>query len=281
MNVKVTVIERIQNEKLDMIKFELDGVSLEFANAFRRVVLSEVPVMAIDEVIFLENDSPLFDEMIAHRLGLIPLTTDLKTYNLPHECTCGGVGCTLCQVELTCSVKADLDGHIVRSGDLQSTDPAVKPVNDDIIIAKLQKNSSMVFEAFARLGEGRDHAKWQPGQIGFGYTPDVKIDSTKCAKCPDQCIAARRCPEELIEFSGNKAKLIKDYWHTCSLCEECLRNCPQEAIAVGSKPNSYIFTIESSGAITIKEIITRAMVVFQEKIDEFLGHLENKELFPL
>jgi DNA-directed RNA polymerase subunit D len=264
-----------------MIKFEIEGVSLEFANAFRRVILSEVPTMAVDEVIFLENDSPLFDEVIAHRLGLIPLTTDLKSYNLPHECTCGGVGCTLCQVELTCSVKADLDGHIVRSGDLQSTDPAVKPVSDDIIIAKLQKNSSLVFEAFARLGEGRDHAKYQPAQIGFGYTPDVKINNTLCAKCPDQCIASKRCPEEIIEFSGGKAKLVKDYWHSCTICEGCSRNCPMEAITVDSKPNSYIFTIESTGSITIKEIIDRAMIVFQEKVTEFQEHLKNKELFPL
>ena len=71
MSVKVTVFEKVQNEKLDMIKFVLDGVSLEFANAFRRVILSEVPTMAVDEVIFLENDSPLFDELIAHRLGLL------------------------------------------------------------------------------------------------------------------------------------------------------------------------------------------------------------------
>ncbi|MBN2155721.1 MAG: DNA-directed RNA polymerase subunit D [Candidatus Lokiarchaeota archaeon] len=279
--VKVTVFERVQNDKIDMVRFVLDGVSLEFANAFRRVVLSEVPTMAIDEVIFLENDSPLFDEIIAHRLGLIPLTTDLKNYNLRHECSCGGVGCTLCQVELTCSIKADLDGHIVRSGDLQSTDPAVKPVNDDIIIAKLQKNSSLVFEAFARLGEGRDHAKWQPAQIGFGYTPNVSIDSSKCPDCIDQCIAARRCPEEIIDFSNKKAKMVKDYWQECTICEECARNCPMEAVSIEAKPDSYIFTIESTGAISIKEIIDRAMIVFQEKVKEFQEHLKNKELFPL
>jgi DNA-directed RNA polymerase subunit D len=278
--VKVNVFERIQNDKLDSIKFEIEGVSLEFANAFRRLVLSEVPTMAIDEVIFLENDSPLFDEIIAHRLGLIPLTTDLKNYNLPHECSCGGVGCTLCQVELTCSVKADLDGHIVTSGDLQTTDPAVKPVNDKVVLAKLQKNSSLVFEAFARLGEGRDHAKFQPAQIGFGNTPDVNIDASKCPACPNQCIAAKRCPEEIIEFSG-KAKLVKDYWQSCTVCEACQRACPMDAIEVGDKPNSYVFTIETTGAITIKEVIERAMIVFQEKVDEFLEHLENKELFPL
>ena len=75
--------------------------------------------------------------------------------------------------------------------------------------------------------------------------------------------------------------LVKDYWQSCTICEACSRNCPQEAITVNSKPDSYIFTIESSGSITIKEIIDRAMIVFQEKIDEFLEHLKNKELFPL
>ena len=64
-------------------------------------MLTEIPVMAIDEVIILKNDSPLYDEIIAHRLGLIPLKTDLESYKLPEECECEGYGCSLCQVSLT------------------------------------------------------------------------------------------------------------------------------------------------------------------------------------
>jgi len=86
------------------LSFVVEGISIEMANAIRRIIQSEIPVMGIDEVIILKNDSPLYDEIISHRLGLIPLTTDLDTYKLPRDCTCGGYGCPLCQVSLTCEV---------------------------------------------------------------------------------------------------------------------------------------------------------------------------------
>jgi DNA-directed RNA polymerase subunit D len=265
-----------------MIRFVLDDVQLELANAFRRIILSEVPCMAIDEVIFLENDTPLFDEIIAHRLGLIPLTTDIKNYNLPENCSCGGVGCSLCQVELTCSVKTELDGTVVTSKDLVSTDPMVKPVTDHIVIAKLQKNSSLEFEAYARLGIGKDHAKWQSvSTVGFGYYPDLKIDSKLCASCSDPCVASRRCPEILIDFTTGKAELIKDYWHKCTLCKACEKTCPKQAVKVGSIPNKYIFVVEGTGALPIKTILEKACEIMVEKCEEFQSNLKNPELFPI
>lgn len=278
--MKIEIIERVQNENIDIIKFVVDGIPLELANGLRRIILSEVPCMAIDEVIFLENGSPLFDEYIAHRLGLMPLTTDLKNYNLPHKCVCGGVGCTLCQAELTCSVKADLDSTEVKSNELQTTDNKIKPVNGNILITKLQKNSSLMFEAFARLGIGATHAKWQcVSTVGFGYYPDITIDSSKCKKCVDKCISARRCPEKVIEFSGDKAKMIKNYWHTCTLCDSCAKYCPEKAFDLSWQEDKYIFTLEGTGALQLKEILIKATEIFIEKVEEFEGNLSNPELF--
>ena len=71
-------------------KFTLSGVSTSFANMFRRAMMSEVPTLAIENVRIYDNTSVLFDEMLAHRLGLIPLRTDLEQYRLRSECTCGG-----------------------------------------------------------------------------------------------------------------------------------------------------------------------------------------------
>ncbi|GAH30229.1 unnamed protein product [marine sediment metagenome] len=97
--------------KLDVLKksehkivFVIEGISIEMINSIRRIILTEIPVMAIDEIIILKNDSPLYDEIISHRLGLIPLKTDLDAYKLPHECDCLGYGCPLCQVSLTCEI---------------------------------------------------------------------------------------------------------------------------------------------------------------------------------
>ncbi|MHA1819234.1 MAG: DNA-directed RNA polymerase subunit D [Promethearchaeota archaeon] len=279
--MKIEVFDRIKNENIDMVKFILENVSLELANGLRRTVLSDVPTMAIDEVIFLENDSPLYDEFIAHRLGLIPLTTDLKNYNMPDECPCGGAGCSLCQVELTCQVHADLDGTLVTTADIQSEDEKIKPVNDKIILAKLQKNSSLVFEAIAKLGRGSDHAKFQPvSTIGFGYFPDVQLDNSKCTNCSDPCIASRRCPQRLIDFSSGRAELIDDYWKECSICESCQKYCPEKAFKVGYVPNKYIFTVEGTGALPIKEILLKATDILIEKIEEFESNVNDKELFP-
>ena len=286
-----------------MIKFVLDGVPLELANGLRRTVLSEVPCMAIDEVIFLENGSPLFDEVIAHRLGLIPLTTDLDHYNMKDECRCNGTGCALCQTELTCTITADLDGTVVTSGSLSSTDPAVVPVSDKIIIAKLQKNSSIEFEAIARLGRGAEHAKWQPvSVIGFGYYPKVEVDSSKCKGCPEACIVAKHCPVQVIEFipddkadsattEGDSrelkigaipghAELKKDYALSCSICQSCEKNCPNGAFKVDFEKNKYIFTVEGTGALPIKTILTKALEIFLSKVEEFESNLKDKTLFP-
>ncbi|MHA1339414.1 MAG: DNA-directed RNA polymerase subunit D [Promethearchaeota archaeon] len=281
--MEIEIFEKIQNENIDMVRFVLDGAPLEIANSLRRIVLSEVPCMAIDEVIILDNDSPLYDEIIAHRLGLIPLRTDLDNYNMPDECQCGGMGCTLCQSELTCSIKADLEGVLVTTKDLIPADPKIVPVKDDIVIVKLQKNSTLEFEAYAKLGRGRDHAKWQPvSAIGFGYYPKVDINSSMCNDCPDQCIAAKRCPEKVIKFDPNnkRADMVEDYWKECTICESCKKYCPQKAINVDYIPNKYVFVIEGTGALPIKTILEKAIEILLEKVEEFELYLSDKEFFP-
>ena len=159
--MKVTVHERKKTNDIDYVKFSIEGINVEMANELRRVILSEIPTMAITEVIFMENESPLYDEMIAHRLGLIPLTTDLKNYNLPKECSCHNQKCTLCQSIFTLSVTSGNEPMLVKAKDLIPSDPKIKPVHDEIIIAKLGPNCKLELEAYAQLSIGKEHAKFQ------------------------------------------------------------------------------------------------------------------------
>ena len=94
--MNIEVLEKEGNKT----SFTLTGTSFPFVNTIRRIIVEEVPTMAIEEVEFRKNTSILYDEMIAHRLGLLPLSTDLKTYNLPNECKCKGKGFAACQLKL-------------------------------------------------------------------------------------------------------------------------------------------------------------------------------------
>src|SRR3990167_4753794 len=95
-------IEDVQeNKKTHTLKFTLKNADVAFANAIRRICIEEVPTMAIEDVEIRRNSSVLYDEIIAHRLGMIPLKTDLKSYNMTKDCKCNGEGCARCTVKLT------------------------------------------------------------------------------------------------------------------------------------------------------------------------------------
>jgi len=128
-------------------------------NSIRRVILDDVPTFAIEDVEIISNGSPVYDEVIAHRLGLVPIKTDLKSYNFKNTCSCGSVGCALCEVKMTLS--QDTDGY-VYSGSIKSDDPQIVPVNEEIPITKLFAGKKLELNLKANLGTGREHAKWAP-----------------------------------------------------------------------------------------------------------------------
>ncbi len=166
---------KLLTKEQDTIRFVLSDVSPAFANALRRIILAEVPVMAIEDVMILENSSVMYDEILSHRLGLIPITTD-QTYNLPEECTCKSeLGCEKCRASLSLEVEASDPVEVVYSSHLKPDNPEVKPVSDKVPIVKLAQGQRIKLEAYARLGRGRDHAKWQPASAcTYSYDPKAK-----------------------------------------------------------------------------------------------------------
>jgi len=155
----VEVIEK--SDERVVVRF--NNVPRQYVNSLRRLAISEVPTLAIDEVVILENSSVMHDEAVAHRLGLIPLRTDPGRFVMPHECDCKStLGCSKCRVLLVLDAEASEKTLVVTSGELVSEDEMVKPVSKDIPIIVLAPNQKLKFEAYARLGTGKDHAKWQP-----------------------------------------------------------------------------------------------------------------------
>ena len=157
--VEVKVLEESGNT----VSLQLEGIDRSYANAVRRFCIAEVPAMAIDDVVILENSSVLYDEILSHRLGMIPIKTDLSKYNLPDECDCGNpLGCHKCRVLFVLDAKGKEKVSTVTSGDLVSEDRDVRPVSESIPLVKLALGQSVKLEAYARLGRGKEHAKWQP-----------------------------------------------------------------------------------------------------------------------
>ncbi|MFO7872224.1 MAG: DNA-directed RNA polymerase subunit D [Candidatus Undinarchaeales archaeon] len=171
------------------LNFTLEDSNEKFSNALRRAILTEIPVLAIDEVTFFENDSGLYDEFIAHRLGLVPLEGDTKGMKFPDECKCKGKGCSKCQIKFTLIKKGP---STVYSGDLKG--PAkFGAVDEKIPITKLKEDSKIKLEATAVLGKGKDHAKWQPGIVSYNYDKPEKINfkvESHCGLKPKEMVLA-------------------------------------------------------------------------------------------
>lgn len=251
-------------------KFTLSGVSMSFANMFRRAMISEVPTLAIEDVRIYDNTSVLFDEMLTHRLGLIPLRTDLKRYKPRSECTCEGAGCPVCTATYTLSVEGP---KTVYSSDLIPQDPDAAPAEEKIPIIDLVRDQKIVLEAYAIAGTGKEHAKWQPTTAcGYKNYPLIAISELcdGCGMCVDEC------PRDVLEAVQGNVRVIGERQGLCSLCRLCERAClaggigAEPAIRIDADPQKFIFVVEGDGSMPVREIIERALQYIQRSSDDLV-----------
>lgn len=161
----MTSLEIIE-ENENRIVVKLKGIPLQYANALRRICLSGVPTFAIDDVVMIENSSVLADEGVSHRLAMLPLKTDLSRFVEPSACDCHSeIGCSRCRVLLMLDSGNSDTTRTVTSQDLSSEDEVVKPVNPNIPIVALAPGQKLKIEAYARLGRGSEHAKWNSATV--------------------------------------------------------------------------------------------------------------------
>ena len=238
------------------VSFQISKINPSIANAIRRYILAYVPTMAIDEIEFKKNGSALYDEMLALRLGLTPLKTDLKSYKLwegkeadrPHSA----------QYELKLTMKAE-GPCTVYASDLKSQDPKVVPAIEKTIITKLLEGQEIELIATARLGQGKEHAKFTAGLAIYRGIP--QLTTTK-----DSNVAAvLEKLSEVVEKKGTGLQ-IKDLTRWNEAHEDI---CEMNGIEVTSSTEDFIFTIESWGQLAPGEILTKAIEMFDSKINDF------------
>ncbi len=251
---------QVLNKRGNTLVFVLDGATPAFANALRRLMISEVPTLAVEWVDFHINGSVLFDEIIAHRLGLIPLVFDPRKFNLKDACKCGGKGCPLCEVVFALEKKGPA---MVRSGNLKSSNRAVKPTSPNFPIVELLKNQSIKFEARAQLGTGRQHAKWQAASASYQYYPELEVSRDCKPQEIKKCVSA--CPKGVLSLKGKKLAL-KDPVR-CDLCLKC--ESVTDGVKVRANPNRFIFRVETASGLSPAEIVGQAGEILQAKAEEF------------
>jgi len=260
-------VRSLENRKDEnKLSFILKDGNPSYANALRRIMLEEVPVMAVEDVEIRKNSSILYDEIIAHRLGLMPLTTDLKSYNLPDKCKCEGKGCARCQVKLT--LQASKGTGVVYASEIKSKDSAIKPVHPKMPIVKLLKNQQLELEATAVLGRGKTHVKWSPCLVYYKKRPVIEIGNVKN---PEEVVD--KTHGNIFEMRNGKLEVVKENlfkYDLAGIAEEVSNG----EIKV-SYVDDYIFNVESWGQLSCKEIVTKAIDIFNEQLDEFAEELKK------
>ncbi|MCD6461292.1 MAG: DNA-directed RNA polymerase subunit D [Thermoplasmata archaeon] len=261
----------------------ISGVTPPLVNAIRRTLLSDVPKMAIEDVEFhmgsimdeegneYESAAPLFDEIIAHRLGLIPIPTDLERFLPRDKCTCGGEGCPNCTIIYSLNKRGPCT---VYSGDLEPVGDKTLAVKDDLIpIVKLNKDQALLIYAIAELGTGRRHAKWQVcSAVGYKYYPRVTVDADKCTLCGD-CVSL--CPPKILEVKGKSLKVTEP--EACTLCNSCVEVCPKDAIKVEGDDSRFILKFETDGSLSAAEAFRKALEILEESYEDFRTSLADIE----
>ncbi|MDI9642426.1 MAG: DNA-directed RNA polymerase subunit D [Archaeoglobaceae archaeon] len=252
-------IEIVKEEESKII-FKLHDASPALANSIRRAMKSLVPVLAIDYVDFYVNSSGFYDEMIAHRLAMLPIKTDLSRFKMREECVCEGVGCPNCQISFRLNVEGP---KVVYAKDFISDDPEIHFAFEDIPVLELFSGQQLMIEAVARLGRGKEHSKFQPvSACYYRIIPDIEINE-KCDLCKN-CISA--CPRSI--FEEREGKIAVKNPENCSLCMECIRSCEPKAIRIVEK-NDYLFVAEGTGALPVKEVLFKAITILKEKAENF------------
>ncbi len=262
-------------------KFILRNSSPAMANALRRTMLQDIPKMAIDKVEFhlgpimqddkeYESVTSLFDEIIAHRLGLIPVpTTDQFTFQ--KDCSCGGVGCPGCTIMYSLN---KVGPGTVLSGDLMPLGDSTLKVKDEAIpIVELTDTQAVLIYATAVMGTAKQHVKWQAAfGVGYSYMPTVTIKADKAGVAEVQ-EAAESYPG-LFKVEGGKL-VVDDIYRACTYGKAVEQDpALQDAVTVEWDDTAFVFKYETDGSLTARQVLDKAVEILEQKAEEFAAVVE-------
>jgi DNA-directed RNA polymerase I and III subunit RPAC1 len=340
-NFRINVLERPSPNDL---VFELINVDASFANALRRILLAEVPTVAIEKVYMWNNSSIIHDEVLAHRMGLIPIQADpryLEPFEEDDEPTERNtlvfrlmVSCKHSERDKTVTkldyeeedeeeeeepmdrlVKEDdpdlVDAamaaattrpykfprdrpytkHVYSSdiewmpqGDQEERLGSAGPVHDDILIAKLRPGQVIELEAHARVGTGKDHAKFSPvSTASYRLLPHVVLKepvydevAKELAHVYEPGVFRLEKTDPKVDPPNTKIKAVVDNPYACTMSRNFMRHpVLAKAVEITRKPNHYIFSVESVGMYSPAVLVAEALRTLQRKCQRIMDLAEQ------
>lgn len=242
-------------EEGNITKYLIKDTSVNFLNALRRTIITDVPCLAIEEINFYENTGIIFDEMLANRLGLLPIKTDVNSYKKGDK------------VKLVLETEGPC---IVTTKDIKCTDPKIEILDKKIYITKLGKEQKLKLEMTAIMESGSKHAKFQPAIVSYNELPYIDNEKSNVKNIKDLVEAA---PEGSVEAKAGKLFLLDPY-------NTKIQNQPVDVLEkYGAKlaysNNEFVLTIESTGQLTPQELIQGAIKELNERFNEFEENLKK------
>ncbi len=245
----------------------IEGTTVATMNALRRTLMMEVPKLAIEDVTIYDNKSALFDEIIAHRLGLLPVPTDPTVFaswdaTIPPK---EQDETTQVLYTLTFEGPGTVYGSDLKPATGEEFSEIAEP---EVPIVKLGRDQRLMLEATALLGSGTTHAKWQP-VVGAGYReyPTVEITGPLELSSEDKHELLELAPEGAIEVDGDELKVLDtvaghDYLYNVNGRYD-LSN-----VEFGHEEDAFIFQFETDGSLTAKQAFREAIRVLMGKLKE-------------
>lgn len=257
------------------IVFEVNNITYSVANALRRTLIGDVPKLSIHTVKIhhgqirdregnvYDSSMPLFDEVVAHRLGLVPLVTDLSM-NLRSECSCGGKGCPLCTV--TYSINKIGPATVYSSDIMPTGNPEAVPADPDIPIVKLGKGQAILISAEAILGRGKEHTKWQPTSgVAYKYHREYVIKNEYLSEVEP---LLKKYPDLVLSEGEGKTTLTDDFHPgVLSFLED------RDGVTVTEDPKRFIFKFETDGSLSAKDVLEYALKRLPQRLNFLIESL--------
>ncbi|TNJ27239.1 DNA-directed RNA polymerase RPB3 [Giardia muris] len=293
---------RVLESTRDVLRLELAGAGLAYANGLRRAIYGDVPSLAIDTAFFASNNTSFTEEFLAHRLGLVPIRTEqgLDVVEYWYNCTrphSAEYACPNCTYEgrLT-AMNTGLDNLLVTDQEIQLPEGlstlSQLGLQPPIPLLKLAPQEDIDVRLWIVKGKGKLHAKWCPAScVVVKPVPVVTLSSELPMVIEENLEAVHSyfadiCPQNVFRMDGHRVLVARE--EDCLFCNDCF-NVPlqyrskasqkagdelralQHVATVVPKPDTFHLIIESHGAIDPISIFRMACDELKRRALEILA----------